>query len=276
MLPCMRQEPMEVYVTMVNQNQRCERPDEPLAQQIKPAQGQSIQAQQPLVVARGLGRRSIRGVPYQNIDLDIMPGTVTALVGENGSGKTALLLTLAGSMESNQGTLEVGGYPLPRKRRKVRKISGMGFVGDLNPVYPSIKVRTTVAAELELYSRKANQAAVHAYLERYGMDALADKTPLQLTTEEMDKLGIILGLANEPVLLIVDDIESQLTQHQGRKMLRFLLDIAHMQKTTIVVAVSEYEIARNADQVVLMTEEARRQAAKVEEIIAARRQGGVA
>ena len=263
-------------MTTSNQNQLAEQSIELPAQQVPSTPEEPVKAPLPLIVARGLGRKSIRGIPYQDIDLDIMPGTVTALVGESGSGKTALLLTLAGAMESNQGTLQVNGYPLPKKRRKVRKISGMGFIADLNQVYPSIKVRTTVAAELELYSRKANRAAVHAYLQEYNMDDLADKTPLQLTTEEMDKLGIILGLANEPIILIVDDIESQLTQHQGRKMLGFLMDIAHTHGTTIVVAVSEYEIARGADQVVLMSDDARKQAAKVEEIIAARRQGGAA
>ncbi|MEG2864527.1 MAG: ATP-binding cassette domain-containing protein, partial [Eggerthellaceae bacterium] len=77
--------------------------------------------------AHGLGLKTLMGYAYRDIDLLLGPGQILAVRGHNGSGKTALLLTLAGRMSYTEGTLRVGEFQLPRQRGKVQKTVGLGL-----------------------------------------------------------------------------------------------------------------------------------------------------
>ena len=59
-----------------------------------------------------------QGYAYREVDVDVHKGELVAVRGRNGSGKTALLLTLAGRMKQTEGTLNVGEFELPRQRSK--------------------------------------------------------------------------------------------------------------------------------------------------------------
>src|ERR687884_623134 len=61
---------------------------------------------QPVVSARGLRPRTPRGWGFPDVDLDVNPGELVALPGPAGSGRTSLLLALAGRFKITDGTLE--------------------------------------------------------------------------------------------------------------------------------------------------------------------------
>ncbi|HEV7285099.1 MAG TPA: ATP-binding cassette domain-containing protein, partial [Kaistia sp.] len=66
----------------------------------------------PLVSARGISK-SFGGVEVlRNVDLDLMPGEVHALLGENGAGKSTFAKILAGVHRPTRGTIELGGKPV--------------------------------------------------------------------------------------------------------------------------------------------------------------------
>ena len=50
------------------------------------------------------------------VDLDLVPGTVTALLGENGAGKSTLVRTIAGDYQPDDGHIEIDGVPVPLTR----------------------------------------------------------------------------------------------------------------------------------------------------------------
>ena len=67
---------------------------------------------QPLLRAKGISRRFPGVLALDNVDFDVLPGEVHALVGENGAGKSTLINVMAGVHQPSGGVLEVNGRPI--------------------------------------------------------------------------------------------------------------------------------------------------------------------
>ena len=204
----------------------------------------------PFLVAQSLSLKSPVFRAYENVSLSVMRGQVCAVAGENGSGKKELLLTLAGRMRPTSGKLVVGGHASPGHRGRIRKIAGMGFISRVNDVQPALSVRAVVAGELNLYSRRSGRKATAAFLAEWGLEDLAKEKVNSLRQMEYDRLGIALGMAGSPELLVVDDIEGDLTRAQSEQLMALLKDIARTHATTVVVSVVDPGLAQLADVVV--------------------------
>ena len=77
------------------------------ALQMRPESGTFVRegatfAGAPYISARGLGLKTYAGYAYREVDVDVHKGELVAVRGRNGSGKTALLLTLAGRMKQTE------------------------------------------------------------------------------------------------------------------------------------------------------------------------------
>lgn len=228
-------------------------------------QPQVVKVGEPLIVAHGLTLGLPFRMSYGNVDLSIPRGSVCAIVAENNQGKTELLLSLVGRMKPTAGTLEVAGYSLPRRRAKVRRMSGMGFFDRVNEVQPVLSVKNVVAAELNLYSLRSGRRATEAFMSEWGLASIAQEKVESLDRFAYVRLGIALGMVGDPLILVVDDIESDLTRHQSLKLMEELKDIAHNRAMTVVVACTDYDLALSADMAVPVSESAREQARAVHE-----------
>ncbi len=233
----------------------------------------TVEVGEPLIVARGLTLKMPFRQSYGDVDLDILRGELCAVVAENNMGKTELLLSVAGRMKPTSGTLTVAGWPLPRKRSHVRKMSGMGFFDRVNDIQPVLSVRSVVSAELNLYSRRSGRRSVEQYLEDWGFSHIAKTKVEELDRFTYVRLGIALGMVGDPLILIVDDIESDLTRHESEKLMDELKALAHNRGMTVVVACTDYDLALYADKVVPLSDWARGQEKAVREKL--RQTGGV-
>lgn len=80
------------------------------------------------IAAEGLGVRGPRGWAFRAVDVDAPPGSLVAVEGPSGSGRTCLLLTLTGRMRPSAGRAEVAGLALPRRMAAVRRVSALAHV----------------------------------------------------------------------------------------------------------------------------------------------------
>lgn len=222
-------------------------------------------AGEPLIRARGLSLKAPLGAAYEDVDLDMNRGGFYAVVANSGEGKTELLLTLAGRMKPTSGELTVAGWSLPRQRGRVCRVCGMSFFSLVNDVQPALTVGSVVAAELNLYSKRSGRRSVRAFLEQWGLKDIARRKIESLDRMSYVRLGIALGLVGDPWLLVVDDVESELTRRQSVQLMEELASIAHGRAVTVVVACTDYDLALRADCAVPLSDAARAQARAVEE-----------
>lgn len=209
----------------------------------------------PYMHAQGLELKTYAGFTYRGIDVDVHKGELVAVRGRNGSGKTALLLTLAGRMKPTGGTLTVGGFELPRQRAKVERHVGLSLFKGLNDLQESLTVEYATGAEFELYGRKPRREAVLDYLREWGLSDVAAIRVKDLTSEKLTQLGIALAFVGEPDAVVVDDVEDQLTMSQSEGLVELLLDAARSRKVAIVMGVVERDLAAMADACVYLSKE---------------------
>ncbi len=174
------------------------------------------------------------------IDLDIDAGGVTALICPAGSGRTALLMTLAGRMKPSSGTMTVLGSS---DARGIFRVSALAGIEQLDSVFESVTVRDLVTEQSRW------DAPWYRLIRRAGedeRDALCrpvfGELPLPRLTayvEELDELdGLLLriALANtaRPPLLVVGSID-QITSDRNREILLRRL-VALGERQTVITA----------------------------------------
>lgn len=219
------------------------------------------EASQPMVVMRDLTLRDLRMSAYEHVTLSLDAGRAHALCAEDKGGKTELLLTMAGLLKPSSGSCLVAGNDVATGagRRAVRRMAGVSFFDHVNDVERVLRVRTIASAELSLAGRRSDRAATRAFLNEWGLAEQGESTIEELARFDYDWLGIALAMAHDPQLLLVDDIESDLTEHETYRLRERLLGLAHDRRVTVACGVIDYDVASGFDSVTCITDQAKAQ-----------------
>jgi ABC-type molybdenum transport system ATPase subunit/photorepair protein PhrA len=174
---------------------------------------------------------------------------LTVIRGDAGSGRTSLLLTLAGRMKADAGDLTVGEYTLPRDIRTIQKLTGIsGFAGidDLEQsvtVGAALRERKAWLAPWWARVRKLNDVDVaELCADVFGENPIphANTVIWDLDDASAFLLRIALAMVADPEILFVDDIE-QIRGRDSRSVIWARL--AHLsEQTAVVVAASSLDI----------------------------------
>ncbi|MCQ2751890.1 MAG: ATP-binding cassette domain-containing protein [Coriobacteriales bacterium] len=211
------------------------------------------------VVCNELCNHLPTGKVFTNVSFTAQKGQVVALFGSQGSGKTALLLSISGRMHTSSGSALVNNYNLRTQAGNIRKISALSIIKGLNDVQPFLKVRKLISAELTLNGKKSSKKHVQNFLKEYDFEQFANTKNSQLDAYNKCIFGIILAMCAQPQLLCVDDIQSDLTQYESKKIVAFLRQIAKKNNTCVLVTSSEYEIATQANALILLDQKSANQ-----------------
>jgi molybdate transport system ATP-binding protein len=144
------------------------------------------------------------------IDLDVRPGTITAVVGPNGSGKTTTLRTLAGLIRLTQGRITLGGRTLDDASTGdyvVPALRGAGVVFQDYLLFPHLSAIDNIAFGPMAHgeSRKPSVAKAHEWLDRFGLAEIAQVRPAQLSGGQAQRVALARALVLEPQLLLLDE-----------------------------------------------------------------------
>lgn len=160
------------------------------------------------ILARGITAVGRAGAVFDNVDLTVDSGSLTVITGAAGSGRTSLLLAIAGRFRLAAGFLEVSGYPLPKDAPVVRDLvlparlrPGFELEGALR-VRDAAMERRAVAG---LPARLIDDALNFLSLEPDPYALVSDLPPV-----EQLLLAIGLTAAEAPEGMLVDDVEEGL------------------------------------------------------------------
>ncbi|AIA03084.1 ATP-binding cassette domain-containing protein [Streptomyces noursei] len=211
------------------------------------------------VTAAGFGVKGPRGWAFRDVDITAGPGTLIAVQGPSGSGRTCLLLALTGRMKPAAGTAEVGGLPLPRHMAAVRSRTALAHVPGVAELDPALTVgehlrerallqgRFGASLGALLRPRRERRAQARALVDdaltAAGLDVATlpkgDRTAVRdLERLEALRLSVALALIGGPGLLAVDDTDLKLSDRE-RTAAWALLRVLAAAGTTVLAVCSE-------------------------------------
>ncbi|OIK29321.1 ATP-binding cassette domain-containing protein [Streptomyces malaysiense] len=208
------------------------------------------------VTAEGLGLRGPRGWAFRGVTLDAEPGSLIAIEGPSGSGRTCLLLALTGRMKSTEGVATVGGSTLPRHLAAVRRVSALANVAGVTDPEPALTVGEHLRERSLLQQRfgdslrellhpragRSHEARlrVDAALAAAGLDPESLPKGSRTAVRDLERvqelrLSIALALIGRPRLLGVDDLDTKLSEAERAEVWDLLRSLAHTGTTVLAV-----------------------------------------
>jgi ABC-type multidrug transport system ATPase subunit len=165
-----------------------------------------VDATSPVIVASGLTLHTRRGPVYGPIDLTVSSGDYAVVTGPAGSGKTALLLSLAGRMRPSAGSLTVAGIDALRHPAAVRQRCALAVFTGLNDLPGALTVGDAIASDLHLAGVSARSDRVAATARAFGLAGELGTKVDDLSEGQRCALGVAVALVSAPAVLLVDDI----------------------------------------------------------------------
>jgi putative ABC transport system ATP-binding protein len=206
---------------------------------------------QPAVIIRDVRKTYEGGVEaLRGVSLELAAGTITALVGRSGCGKTTLL-NLCGAMDfPTSGEVEVAGLVTSKLRDAeltALRRSKIGFIFQFFQLLPSLTALENVELPLLLASSRNVRATARERLEWVGLSDKADALPYQLSGGQMQRVAIARALVHNPPILVADEPTGNLDTASGDLVLRLIRRAVDESGATVVMATHSAEAAAIAD-----------------------------
>lgn len=202
---------------------------------------------EPVIHLQGVTKRYGAQVALDGVSLEVPPGVVFALLGENGAGKTTAIRILLGLTEPDEGRATVLGLDSTRQGQAVR--GRVGYVPERPTLYEWMTVSEIGWFTAGFYGS--------GFLERYLKLAADYQLPAKRKIKSLSKgmrakVSLALALAHEPELLVLDEPTSGLDTLVRREFMEGMVDIAAAGRTVLLSSHQIGEVERVADIVAIL------------------------
>ncbi|HWT43617.1 MAG TPA: ABC transporter ATP-binding protein [Sphingopyxis sp.] len=184
----------------------------------------------------------------EHLALDLNPGDVVVLVGPNGTGKTTLLRTLAGLLAPLAGSIALNGDPLARLSAR-EKAQRLGVVLTERPQTGYLTGFELAAAGRYPHTgwqgrlTESDVAIVDEALALVGATPFRDRPVASLSDGERQRVMVARALAQQPRLLLLDEVTSFLDVPRRVAFFALLGELAAQRGYAIVISTHELELA---------------------------------
>ena len=215
------------------------------------------------VVCRGVtkdfGEGDTRVQALRGVNLDVLGGEMTLLVGESGCGKTTLISIVAGLLDPTAGEVTVLGQSLHHLRsRRLVQFRGqhIGFVFQQYNLLPALTAAENAAVPLIISGRKRAEAVAKArtVLEAVGLGSKVNSLPSQLSGGQQQRVAIARALVHEPKLLVCDEPTAALDAHSGQTVMQLLRRVAVQPGRAVIVVTHDNRVFGYGDRIVHMSD----------------------
>jgi sulfate transport system ATP-binding protein len=206
------------------------------------------------IVVESVSKRFGDFVALDDVSLEVRDGSLTALLGPSGGGKSTLLRVIAGLETPDSGAVSIAGEDATSKPPQRRNV---GFVFQHYAAFKHMTVAKNVAFGLTIRKRPRDEidARVEELLKLVHLDGFAQRYPSQLSGGQRQRMALARALAVEPRVLLLDEPFGALdatVRKELRAWLRRLHDEVHV--TTVFVTHDQEEAMEVAEQIVVLND----------------------
>ncbi len=231
-----------------------------------------------LLSVRGLVKRYAGVHALAGVDLDVCPGEVHAIVGENGAGKTTFLKILSGALHPDAGELRFGGAPLPLGSPRASESCG------IVAIYQEFTLIPALTATQNIFLGHETDVAGHGAARRSAMrtrsarllgDLLGDtagsggvdpERPVrELSVPERQMVEIARALSRESRLILMDEPTATLTAQETARLHDAVRRLRTRGVSVLYISHRLEEVLSVADRVTVLRDGRRVETVAVEE-----------
>ncbi|MCB9421962.1 MAG: ABC transporter ATP-binding protein [Ardenticatenaceae bacterium] len=213
---------------------------------------------EPIIIVDDVHKSYLMGkeaVPaLRGVSLEIQKGEFVCLMGPSGSGKTTLLNIIGGLDDASRGHVIVEGenlVALDENQLAQLRLTKMGFVFQNYNLLANFTAQENVEAPMVLAKtgRRERKDQAQALLERVGLADRAHHYPSELSGGQQQRVAIARALANDPPILIADEMTGDLDTETGYAIMELAKQL-NQEGMTIVFVTHDPRMAEFAQRVI--------------------------
>ena len=210
------------------------------------------------IVVRDLMKVYKRGqkevIALRGVDFEVSNGEFLSIIGPSGSGKSTLLKMLGALDKPTAGAILYDGNSvttLDDRRSMLYRRQKVGFVWQIGNLVPGLSAIKNVILPMKLAvaPSKPSEERARMLLEILGLSHRMDHKPNQLSGGENQRVAICVALANNPELLLGDEITGELDSETTQVVMEALKETNKEFGTTVINVTHNPKVAEYADRV---------------------------
>ncbi len=217
----------------------------------------------PIIFAKGVMKtyrsRDVVVEALNNVDFEVMPGEMVAVMGPSGSGKTTLLNCMSGLDSIDAGDVSIAGQLLRTMSDDALsdyRATSMGFVFQAYNLLPVLSAQENVELPLVLAgtSQKLARERAAEKLELVGLSDRGDHLPAELSGGQQQRVAIARALANDPAIVWADEPTGNLDSTNATEIMDLLTRLNKERGQTFVLVTHSEDVGGRADRIVRMSD----------------------
>jgi len=187
----------------------------------------------------------------QGISFDVLPGSVYALLGGNGAGKSTTLLTLLGFLSPDSGSAKVLDFDVVKNVSSLRQ--QIAYLPEAATLYPHLNAYENLGYFLDLARKRTLQSELDKVLDEVGLQTEARSRHMDNYSKGMrQKVAIALAILRETPVLLLDEPTSGLDPIAIDEFNALVRKLAAQDKTILMVTHDVYGACQVADRIGLL------------------------
>jgi putative ABC transport system ATP-binding protein len=200
-----------------------------------------------------LGRGAARVHILRGISLEVGRGEAVGLVGPSGSGKSSLLMAIAGLERIDAGRVEVDGQDLALlDEDDLAEFRGrrIGIVFQSFHLIPTMTALENVAVPLELAGRADAFERAAAELRGVGLSNRLSHYPAELSGGEQQRVAVARAMAPDPAIICADEPTGNLDDTTGAQIADLIFALRRERGATLVLVTHDLPLATRCDRII--------------------------
>ena len=189
----------------------------------------------------------------KSVNLNILKNKTVSVVGSSGSGKTSLLLLIAGLEKVTSGRISVNGQDLSALSEDALasfRRDNIGIVFQSFHLIPTMTALENVAIPLELGGNTNSFSTAELELSHVGLENRLAHYPSELSGGEQQRVAIARALAPKPKLILADEPTGNLDGETGSQIIDLLFSRTDECQSTLIFVTHDNGLAKQADRII--------------------------
>jgi putative ABC transport system ATP-binding protein len=198
---------------------------------------------------------SVETPALRGVSLKINKGEFVAIMGPSGSGKSTLLHMVGALDTPTSGKVFLDGVDISTlKESDLARLRGnkIGIVFQFFNLHPTLTALENIELPMIIIEKdkKERQQRALELIRAVGLEHRAHHLPSQMSGGEQQRIAIARALANDPEIILADELTGNLDTKTKAEIMSFLLQLQKEKKMTVTIITHEPEIAQYAETII--------------------------